>query len=134
MAKVTIEITADGKLETEIDDHNVLSSLFRLGEHLSPGVFLCVPKKHEHNIPHRYRDLSDLLRIPGHMDHFDWKVRSLIITDNGKHSVVYHQVLMTQEEYHLLLTSFGHCGCCACDGATSDGCPLCDDEKTRKWK
>jgi hypothetical protein len=134
MARVTLDIAAEGTLEADVADVKVLERLFHLGEHLSPGVYLSPPKKSDHNVSHQYQELSDLLRIPEHMEHFNWKVMSLTITDNGKHSIVYHQVLMTQEEYHLLITSFGFRGGCACDGATSDGCPLCNETKTKAWK
>ena len=136
MARVTLEITAEGTLETDVADVKVLERLFRLGELCEPGVCLRVPKNvpPDKQLPQPYIDLRDILRIPTHMDHFDWKVKSLIITDNGKHSVIYHQVMMTEEEYHLLMTSFGFRGSCACDGATSDGCPLCDEGKTKAWK
>ena len=134
MAKVTLEISAEGTLEADVTDVKVLERLFHLGEHLSPGVYLSPPKKSDHNVSHRYQELSYLLRIPEHMDHFTWKVTSMIITEEDRHSVVYHQVMMTVEEYNLLITSFGFRGSCACDGATSGGCPLCDETKTKAWK
>jgi len=131
MAKVTVEITAAGTLETTVNQLDVLNRLFRLGEHIdSDRRFLCVPRKSE-----KFRDLDAILNIPEHMEHFDWRVQSLLITDErDKRSVVYHNVLMTQEEYDLLITSFGFRGSCGCDGATSDGCPLCAADKTKAWK
>ena len=131
MAKVTVEITAAGTLETTVNQLNVLDRLFRLGQHIdSDKRFLCVPRENE-----KFRDLNAILNIPKHMEHFDWRVQSLLITDErDKRSVVYHNVLMTQEEYDLLITSFGFRGSCGCDGATSAGCPLCDMSKTKAWK
>lgn len=131
MAKVTLEISAEGKLETEITDIKMLERLFRLGEGLGRGTFLEVPRN-----PHAgHFDLNAIVEVPEHMAHFDWRVSSLVITDTkNQHVVVYHQVMMTREEYHLLMSSFGFRGSCACDGATSDGCPLCNEEKTREWK
>jgi hypothetical protein len=131
MAKVTVEITAAGTLETTVSQLDVLDRLFRLGQHIdSDKRFLCVPRENE-----KFRDLNAILNIPKHMEHFDWRVQSLLIIDeHDKRSVVYHNVLMTQEEYDLLITSFGFRGSCGCDGATSDGCPLCDKSKTKAWK
>jgi hypothetical protein len=135
MAKVILEVTAEGTLVSDVSDLKTLERLFRLGEALEPGLYIGVPKTHpDEQLPQRYIDLSNILRIPEHMAAFDWKVRSMVITDDGKHSVIYHQVVMTLEEYRLLMSSFGFRGSCACDGATSDGCPLCNEEKTREWK
>ncbi len=39
----------------------------------------------------------------------------------------------TQQDEEALLGEFGVGGCCGCDGAYDDGCPLCTDTQFEAW-
>jgi hypothetical protein len=129
MAKVLLEISAEGMIEVEEDRPDVLSRLFDRSQRLGKGSFYqleTTPRALQY-------DIEAIVGIPDHLAHLRWRVGSLSILHDGKLYAIHNGVSMTLEEYHLLNASFGHGGSCGCDDMTG-GCPLCDGDKTRRWK
>ena len=118
MAKVIVDITAFGKMSIEVDDLHLLE---KLSQHSASDYLDASP-------------LCKILHIPAPLDILHWEFKNLSITNDDKEIIVHNQVLLTKEEYHLLMSSFGHRGSCGCDGAVDFGCPLCTPSKTKGWK
>jgi hypothetical protein len=129
MAKVLLHISAEGVIEVEEDRPDVLSRLFEGSRRSEQGLDHPLRR----NPLSRASDLEELARIPDHLSHLLWRVGNISILHEGRRSGIHNGVLMTLEEYNLLLASFGHDGSCGCDDMTG-GCPLCDGDKTRRWK
>ena len=127
MAKVLLHISAEGVIEVEEDRPDVLSRLFEGNRRSGQGSDHPLRR----NPLSRASDLEGLARIPDHLSHLLWRVGDISILHEGRRSGIHNGVLMTLEEYNLLLASFG--GSCGCDDMTGN-CPLCDRDKTLQWK